>query len=159
MIPRFPPTVATVTILSEGAPPDPSPILRDAPFLSAAGSVPGMVVLRAEIGDPSAQDGVINAVSRFNLSSPPGVSAGLYLSVSPRYRDHLSATVLPYLAKIRGEVGGGVCPKDVRECPDGSYVTRQPPGCSFPPCPPPRGYDYGYGYGSARETVLVEVAR
>lgn len=31
--------------------------------------------------------------------------------------------------------GGMKCTKDVRECPDGSYVTRQGPRCEFPPCP------------------------
>ena len=27
------------------------------------------------------------------------------------------------------------CPADVRECPDGSYVSRMPPGCEFKTCP------------------------
>jgi|688.fasta_scaffold76603_7 hypothetical protein len=33
---------------------------------------------------------------------------------------------------------GQVCPRDVRRCPDGSYVSRTGPNCSFPPCPPPK---------------------
>jgi len=29
-----------------------------------------------------------------------------------------------------------VCPADVRQCPDGSYVSRKPAnGCAFGPCP------------------------
>jgi len=29
-----------------------------------------------------------------------------------------------------------VCPADVRQCPDGSYVSRNPAtGCAFEPCP------------------------
>jgi len=28
-----------------------------------------------------------------------------------------------------------VCAQDVKECPDGSYVSRQPPSCAFAPCP------------------------
>jgi len=27
------------------------------------------------------------------------------------------------------------CTMDVRQCPDGSYVGRIPPSCSFAPCP------------------------
>lgn len=30
---------------------------------------------------------------------------------------------------------GTVCTQDVRECPDGSYVSRQVPGCAFAACP------------------------
>lgn len=31
---------------------------------------------------------------------------------------------------------GIVCPADVRECPDGSFVARDPDnGCAFRPCP------------------------
>jgi flagellar basal body-associated protein FliL len=27
------------------------------------------------------------------------------------------------------------CAQDVKQCPDGSYVSRQPPTCEFAPCP------------------------
>lgn len=27
------------------------------------------------------------------------------------------------------------CTQDVQECPDGSFVSRQPPNCEFAPCP------------------------
>ncbi len=27
------------------------------------------------------------------------------------------------------------CTQDVKLCPDGSYVPRQPPSCDFSPCP------------------------
>jgi len=27
------------------------------------------------------------------------------------------------------------CTADVQECPDGSFVARQPPDCAFAPCP------------------------
>jgi len=31
---------------------------------------------------------------------------------------------------------GGACPADVKQCPDGSYVSRSPArGCAFNPCP------------------------
>lgn len=30
----------------------------------------------------------------------------------------------------------GVCPMDIRRCPDGSAVRRIPPACTFSPCPP-----------------------
>lgn len=39
------------------------------------------------------------------------------------------------------EVGGGetgepvFCTQDVKQCPDGSFVGRVPPDCSFAPCP------------------------
>lgn len=35
-------------------------------------------------------------------------------------------------------VGNGnqvFCTQDVKECPDGSYVSRVPPTCEFAPCP------------------------
>jgi hypothetical protein len=28
-----------------------------------------------------------------------------------------------------------LCPADVKACPDGSYVSRQPPSCAFAACP------------------------
>ena len=28
-----------------------------------------------------------------------------------------------------------MCTMDAKQCPDGSYVSRQPPDCSFAPCP------------------------
>jgi hypothetical protein len=32
--------------------------------------------------------------------------------------------------------GGGVaCTMEAKECPDGSFVGRQPPSCEFAPCP------------------------
>ncbi|WAK02497.1 hypothetical protein [Methylobacter sp. YRD-M1] len=38
-----------------------------------------------------------------------------------------------------GNVGGGndstFCTMDAKMCPDGSYVSRQPPSCEFAPCP------------------------
>lgn len=31
---------------------------------------------------------------------------------------------------------GGACPADVKQCPDGSFVSRNPAqGCAFDPCP------------------------
>ncbi|MBM4402634.1 MAG: hypothetical protein FJ044_05310, partial [Candidatus Cloacimonetes bacterium] len=27
------------------------------------------------------------------------------------------------------------CAQDAKQCPDGSYVSRVPPNCSFAPCP------------------------
>jgi len=31
---------------------------------------------------------------------------------------------------------GGACPADVKQCPDGSFVSRNPAsGCAFAPCP------------------------
>lgn len=34
-----------------------------------------------------------------------------------------------------GEEQYAVCAADVRECPDGSYVSRVPPSCEFAACP------------------------
>lgn len=33
------------------------------------------------------------------------------------------------------QVDGKVCTQDVKSCPDGSFVSRQPPSCAFAPCP------------------------
>lgn len=33
--------------------------------------------------------------------------------------------------------GGVACTQDAKVCPDGSYVSRQPPTCDFAPCPGP----------------------
>lgn len=30
---------------------------------------------------------------------------------------------------------GGICTQDVKQCPDGSYVSRRGPNCEFAPCP------------------------
>ena len=34
-----------------------------------------------------------------------------------------------------GDIEPGVCTQDAKECPDGSFVSRQPPSCAFAPCP------------------------
>lgn len=45
-------------------------------------------------------------------------------------------TPVPVRGGAGGIVGGGIrCTKDVRPCPDGSYVARTGPDCNFPPCP------------------------
>lgn len=47
-------------------------------------------------------------------------------------RDSMVTTTGP----VRGGAGGLVrCSKDVRICPDGSYVSRTGTDCTFPPCP------------------------
>ena len=37
--------------------------------------------------------------------------------------------------RLIDEGGLIACPQDAKQCPDGSYVSRQPPGCQFAPCP------------------------
>lgn len=37
--------------------------------------------------------------------------------------------------QLNPPTGGTACTQDVRMCPDGTYVRRVPPGCSFAPCP------------------------
>lgn len=38
-------------------------------------------------------------------------------------------------AKISPPGSGAICTMDAKQCPDGSWVGRQPPRCEFAPCP------------------------
>lgn len=47
------------------------------------------------------------------------------------------------------------CTKDVRQCPDGSFVVRRGPDCSFAPCPT----DSGGGVADALNALLLDARR
>lgn len=160
MKPGFPPTDATVFISSEGVRIDPSPILSVAPFLRIVSVSPFFVGLAGRLASGEEEESVFRAVRDFNQSSPPSLSAGVIVEPAQELRDHIRNKIIPYLAGLSTKPV--ICKKDVRECPDGSFVSRQGPDCTFPPCPSREygGYGGGEKYGgSVRETVLMEVAR
>jgi hypothetical protein len=61
-------------------------------------------------------------------------------SISPKAGTFYNVELAPSCGTAdNGNVGGGsdstFCTMDVKMCPDGSYVSRQPPSCQFAPCP------------------------
>jgi hypothetical protein len=48
-------------------------------------------------------------------------SSGVYINIEPA-------------EKCSVEAGGVACAQDAKQCPDGSFVSRQPPSCEFAPC-------------------------
>ena len=72
----------------------------------------------------------INVYRRFNLDGNQPVSAVLPLLRQAPTADTPTSSPIPPATDA-----GTVCTQDVRECPDGSYVSRQAPGCAFAACP------------------------
>lgn len=42
---------------------------------------------------------------------------------------------IAFTFKFTDQTEGVVCAQDVKQCPDGSFVGREPPSCEFAPCP------------------------
>lgn len=55
--------------------------------------------------------------------------------------------------------GSGQCPDDVKQCPDGSYVSRIPPDCQFPDCSAPGSDDVLPPTPTSSNTILPVTPR
>lgn len=68
----------------------------------------------------------------------------LYLKIkeSPQFPGVINkASSTPSLLREESPSDGNVrCPADVKQCPDGSYVSRMPPSCLFASCPDDNKY-------------------
>ena len=64
-------------------------------------------------------------------------SAGIPAAGCPSNGDGVYCTdsVSPMPPDVPPQDGGIACTMDAKGCPDGSYVSRQPPTCEFAPCP------------------------
>ena len=52
-----------------------------------------------------------------------------------RMPEPICPTLTPPLVTWVPRPSGIICPLDAKQCPDGTYVGRVPPGCGFPDCP------------------------
>jgi len=57
------------------------------------------------------------------------IYAGIYLNLNSQLNQILSTF------KFTDQKDQVVCTQDAKLCPDGSYVSRQPPNCEFAACP------------------------
>lgn len=77
---------------------------------------------------------LIAALMLATLAACSAVDAGAAAQAEPRPAAGKPLPYAPPPPPMQEE--GIVCPADVQQCPDGSFVSRNPDqGCAFAPCP------------------------
>jgi len=177
VLPAYPPTRVRVEFQRVTGFPTQSPFPLGIPVAETRRDA-SVVEYGGILKDEDQEKTVMGVVRRVNEAANPPYFAIVSFTFDEKYLDLVDRVIPAYAASLMefssaqsligpGEGGSGatqcrvvcetkptICPKDVRECPDGSFVGRQGPDCSFPPCPPVYGYGY-YGAGGSEKVLKV----
>ncbi len=100
-----------------------------------SGTVDTFIVHSPRVGGPIPIEGGVSACAEAGFSaSSKKFNAFIKQLRSIRPNSGIYVNVAPVSSCVENPPSD-VCPMDVQLCPDGSFVGRTLPGCSFAPCP------------------------
>ena len=178
ILPAYPPTRVRVDFQMVTGLPAQSPFPLGIPVAETRRDA-SVAEYRGILKNEDQEKTLMEVVRRVNEAANPPYLAIVSFTFDAKYLDLVDRVIPAYAASLMefsstqspigpGEGGSGatqcrvvcetkptICPKDVKECPDGSFVGRQGPDCSLPPCPTVVYGDNYYGAGGSEKILKV----